>query len=132
MTDTVTDAPQQGNLRERKKAATRQALIDAARTLISSPPERGWDLADVAEIADVSQRTFFRYFPTKAAVVFAACQVEVDQGDLVDAKTDLLRKAVAADPSLMGDLVVMLAEGNPAGLAKAGDEAQAVLVGTGV
>lgn len=56
--------------RERKKAATRQALADAALRLFL---ERGYDqvsVRDVAEAADVSTTTLFKHFPSKEALVF--------------------------------------------------------------
>lgn len=57
-------------LRERKKAQTREAIIAEAFALFE---RRGFELTTVdqiAEAADVSRRTFFRYFGTKEAVVF--------------------------------------------------------------
>lgn len=59
-------------LRERKKAQTQRALLDAAQALFV---ERGFDATKIEDItarADVSRRTFFRYFPSKEAVVFPA------------------------------------------------------------
>jgi AcrR family transcriptional regulator len=56
--------------RERKKAATRQALADAALRLFL---ERGYDgvtVREVAEAADVSATTLLNHFPSKEALVF--------------------------------------------------------------
>ncbi|EMD28460.1 TetR/AcrR family transcriptional regulator [Amycolatopsis azurea] len=56
--------------RERKKAATRQALADAALKLFL---ERGYDqvsIRDIAEAADVSTTTLFKHFTGKEALVF--------------------------------------------------------------
>ena len=57
-------------LRERKKAATRRAIADAALELFV---ERGFDavtVRDVAAAADVSATTLFNYFPSKVALIF--------------------------------------------------------------
>ena len=56
-------------LRERKKEKTRLALLDAALDLFL---EQGYDsttIDQVAASADVSPRTFFRYFTSKDHLV---------------------------------------------------------------
>lgn len=67
--------------RERKKAQTRQALADAALALFL---ERGYDevgVKEVADAADVSVTTLFKYFPSKEALLF-------DQDDDIEAALD--------------------------------------------
>ncbi|WP_433040813.1 TetR/AcrR family transcriptional regulator [Dactylosporangium sp. CS-033363] len=60
----------EGGRRERKKAATRQAIADAALALFLA---RGYDqvsIRDIADAADVSTTTLFKHFPGKEALVF--------------------------------------------------------------
>ncbi len=58
-------------LRERKKLQTRATLVDVATRLCA---ERGYEnttVDQISEAADVSPRTFSRYFPSKEAVIGA-------------------------------------------------------------
>jgi AcrR family transcriptional regulator len=62
--------PEDLGRRARKKQHTRDELVSAATRLFA---ERGFDettTADIAEAADVSQRTFFRHFTSKEAVLY--------------------------------------------------------------
>lgn len=56
------------SLRESKKERTRQALADAAMSLVISEGYSGATIEAIAERAGVSVRTFHNYFPTKDAV----------------------------------------------------------------
>lgn len=67
----MTDAPAPTpGRRERKKAATRQSLADAALELFLADGYDDVSVRDVAERADVSTTTLFKHFPCKEALVF--------------------------------------------------------------
>lgn len=108
--------------RERKKAQTRKALADAALELFLA---RGYDqvgVKEVADAADVSVTTLFKYFPSKEALVFdqdedvEAALVGAVQGrppgyTVVDAlREHLLRLAAHGSP---GEEFVRLIESEP-------------------
>ncbi|MER5883371.1 helix-turn-helix domain-containing protein [Streptomyces sp. NPDC001941] len=81
MTDTETGAPATAppGRRERKKAATRQAIADAALRLFL---ERGYDdvgIREIADAADVSTTTLFKHFPVKEALVFDEDAVHLER-----------------------------------------------------
>jgi AcrR family transcriptional regulator len=69
-------------LRERKKARLRQQIIETAVKLFRKQGYENTRIDDIVEILEISQPTFFRYFPTKDAVLREvgrrgfACQME--------------------------------------------------------
>lgn len=85
----VPDPRPQPGRRSRKKSKTYAALLDAGAELFAS---RGFDETttnDIAEAADVSQRTLFRHFPSKEALLY---------GDMDEAILEL-RDALAVRPA---------------------------------
>lgn len=67
-TSPLTDRPQLG-LRERKKIKTRMAIRSATYELIEDQGYDATTIEQIAERAEVSQSTVFRYFPTKEDIV---------------------------------------------------------------
>ncbi|MEZ4264794.1 MAG: TetR family transcriptional regulator [Myxococcota bacterium] len=66
-------------LREKKKAQTRDALVASAWELFSRVGFDETTVDDIAQQADVSRRTFFRYFATKESVVFPRHDEQLEQ-----------------------------------------------------
>src|SRR5271154_2204621 len=56
-------------LRERKKARLRQQIIDTAVRLFRKRGYENTRVEDIVQILEISQPTFFRYFPSKDAVL---------------------------------------------------------------
>ncbi|WP_366510729.1 TetR family transcriptional regulator [Streptomyces sp. MP131-18] len=65
-----TSAPQ-GALRERKRVRTRRAIRKAAYELFDQYGYEATRVDQIAEVAEVSASTVFRYFPTKEDIVLA-------------------------------------------------------------
>lgn len=66
--------------RERKKLATRRALVDAAVELFTEHGFEKTTVAQIAERADVSTRTFFLHFETKEDVLSGEGDARVELG----------------------------------------------------
>jgi AcrR family transcriptional regulator len=75
-------------LRERKKLQTRDAIRDSAHDLFVARGFAGTTVDDIAEAANVSPRTFFRYFANKEDVLFSQ----------FDEALDLLQDFLASRP----------------------------------
>jgi AcrR family transcriptional regulator len=68
-TSKIKAAPQRvANRRDRRKLATRQALIDATHDLLASRSMDGLSVDEIAMRADVAKGTFYNYFPDKDAL----------------------------------------------------------------
>jgi AcrR family transcriptional regulator len=78
-------------LRERKKQRTRATLIDAAVELCERQGFERTTVDQIAAIADVSPRTFSRYFPTKDAIALALIDeaLEVSAAELARQPLDI-------------------------------------------
>ena len=56
-------------LRERKKARLRQQIIDTSIKLFRKRGYQATRIDDIVQVLEISQPTFFRYFPSKDAVL---------------------------------------------------------------
>jgi AcrR family transcriptional regulator len=66
-------------LRERKKAKLRQTILEKAIELLRENGYEGLRIADLVDALEISQPTFFRYFPTKDALIAAAARQAGDR-----------------------------------------------------
>src|ERR1700747_3846640 len=62
-------APHMLGLRERKKARLRQQIVETAVRLFRKQGYENTRIEDIVNILEISQPTFFRYFPSKDAVL---------------------------------------------------------------
>jgi len=89
-------------LRAKKAARTRSSILDAALTLFEKSGYTSTSVEEIARAAEISLPTLFRYFPSKADLVFA------------DDEASLLRWEAAfdaCDPDLPLSAVLRAASG---------------------
>ncbi len=82
-------ADEEMGLRERKKRRTREAVRSAAFELFQENGYPNTTVEQIAEAADVSPRTFFRYFPNKAALLIPDHMMEPIVEIFVGAPSDM-------------------------------------------
>jgi AcrR family transcriptional regulator len=68
-------------LRERKKRRTRETIVAVATRLFVEQGYEATTTAQIADAAEVSSSTFFKYFPTKADVVFSLFDALIESAD---------------------------------------------------
>lgn len=83
-------------LRERKKAKTKAAIRESALTLFEEQGYTSTTVEQIAEAAEVSPSTFFRYFPTKEDVI------------LTDDYDPLIVEAIRSQPPGTGPVDALL------------------------
>jgi AcrR family transcriptional regulator len=68
---------QQLSLRDRKRARTRKALVDAATELFDRNGYEQTTVAEIAAAAEIGTRTFFSYFASKEDLLFPESDARV-------------------------------------------------------
>ena len=125
MTQTATTGKASGaNRLDRRKARTRQALVDATRRLLAAGQTP--QVEEAAEAAGISRTTAYRYFPNGRALL-AATFPEIEMDSLLGADPpedplarlevvaeSLTRRIVEHEPEYRAQLRLAL-EGEPAG-----------------
>jgi AcrR family transcriptional regulator len=109
MTITIEDSAAELGLRERKKQQTRTAIHEAALRLIDEQGLEATTIEQICQAADVSTRTFFNYYPSKAAAALQIAGTTIDpemqerfraaSGGLVAALCDAIGGSAELGPS---------------------------------
>ncbi|MEU2250280.1 TetR family transcriptional regulator [Streptomyces sp. NPDC019224] len=112
MTEGQPSAALPTGLRERKKRRTRDALLVAALELFTTHGYEETTVDEITDAVEVSQRTFFRYFAGKEAVVFAVQDMveshflsELRQRPAGEAPFEAMRRAVLCAWNSIGETV---------------------------
>jgi AcrR family transcriptional regulator len=103
MTTIHEDRAEEVGLRERKKQQTRIAIHEAAFRLIDEQGLEATTIEQICQEADVSSRTFFNYFPSKAAAALELPGIGIDD--------ELLARFRSAEGSLVHALCEAIGTG---------------------
>jgi AcrR family transcriptional regulator len=101
--------------RDRKKSETRQALRDAAHRLFAEKGFSHTTIDDIAEAANVSRRTFFRYYDSKDDLLRS------DVSDLLPVMLAALRSRPAGEPpfaAILASLRTLIGPDGPPAIAQ--------------
>jgi AcrR family transcriptional regulator len=107
--------PAEAGRRDRKKNETRQALRDAAHRLFAEKGFSRTTIDDITEAADVSRRTFFRYYASKDDLLRS------DVSDLLPVMLGALRARPADEPpfaAILAALRTLIGPDGPPSLAQ--------------
>jgi AcrR family transcriptional regulator len=107
--------PAAAGRRDRKKNETRQALRDAAHRLFAEKGFSQTTIDDITEAADVSRRTFFRYYASKDDLLRS------DVSDLLPVMVGALRARPADEPpfaAILAALRTLIGPDGPPSLAQ--------------
>lgn len=106
----ATPEPRVGSRRELNKAATRQAITDAALGMLRTQGPGNFTVEDIADAAGISRRTFFNYFASTdaaiAAVTYSFLDTALQQFRLRPATEPILESATAALVALADPMII--------------------------
>jgi len=66
-------------LRERKRRRLRKEIVEVSLELFARNGYENTRVVDIVDELEISQPTFFRYFPSKAAVLYEAASMALDE-----------------------------------------------------
>ncbi len=104
-------APAIPSRRELNKAATRQAITDAALALLRTKGAGNFTAEDIAEAAGISRRTFFNYFSSTDAALASIVH------NFLDTAIQQLRLRPADEPMLESAQAALVALADPKAVA---------------